>query len=321
MRATVFILLVCIAQAFAIGTYSQNTRLDLKMNDVTIRQVLSAIEDKSEFFFMYEASKVNVEKTVTVNFTNQTIQKILDELFQNSGVTYKINNRQIALSSGVSDSDSQQQRSVSGKVTDSTGAPLPGVTVLVKGTTNGIITDLNGKYTIQKLTDNDVLVFSFVGFKAYEEKVAGKSTINITMQEEAIGLDEVIAVGYGVQKKKLNTGSTIQVKGDELSKMNTTSPLQALQGKTPGVNISSTSGQPGADMKVTIRGLGTIGNSQPLYIIDGVEGDIKTLNASDIESIDVLKDAASAAIYGSQAANGVVLITTKQGERQRASFF
>jgi TonB-linked SusC/RagA family outer membrane protein len=313
MRATVFILFVCIAQAFAIGTYSQNTRLDLKMNDVTIRQVLSAIEDKSEFFFMYEASKVNVEKTVTVNFTNQTIQKILDELFQNSGVTYKINNRQIALSSGVSDSDSQQQKSITGRVTDASGEALPGVTVLVKGTTNGIITDLNGKYTIQKLTDNDVLVFSFVGFRAYEEKVAGKSTINVTLQEESIGLDEVIAVGYGVQKKKLNTGSTIQVKGDELSKMNTTSPLQALQGKTPGVNISSTSGQPGADMKVTIRGLGTIGNSQPLYIIDGVEGDIKTLNASDIESIDVLKDAASAAIYGSQAANGVVLITTKQG--------
>ena len=131
-------------------------------------------------------------------------------------------------------------------------------------------------------------------------------------------LDEVVVVGYGVQKKKLVTGATVQVKGDEIAKMNTTNPLQAMQGQTPGVSIASTSGQPGADMKVSIRGLGTVGNSAPLYLIDGVGGDISTLNPADIESIDVLKDAASAAIYGSAGANGVVLITTKQGREGKA---
>ena len=131
-------------------------------------------------------------------------------------------------------------------------------------------------------------------------------------------LDEVVVVGYGTQKKKLVTGATAQIKGDDIAKMNTTSPLQAMQGQLPGVNIASTSGQPGSDMKVTIRGLGTNGNASPLYLIDGIGGDISTLNPADIESIDVLKDAASAAIYGAQAANGVVLITTKQGKEGRA---
>ncbi|WP_045030118.1 SusC/RagA family TonB-linked outer membrane protein [Draconibacterium sediminis] len=209
-----------------------------------------------------------------------------------------------------------QNIAISGKVkSQRDGEFLPGVSIVVKGTSRGTITDVDGKYTLQDVPGDGVLVFSFVGMKKTEIGVAGRSTIDVTMEEEAIGLEEIVAVGYGVQKKKLVTGATVQVKGEELAKMNTTNPLQALQGKTPGVNISSTSGQPGAGMKVTIRGLGTIGSSQPLYIVDGVEGDITTLNAADIESIDVLKDAASAAIYGSQAANGVILITTKQGKK------
>ena len=142
--------------------------------------------------------------------------------------------------------------------------------------------------------------------------------MNVALVENAEVLDEVVVVGYGVQKKKLVTGATAQIKGEEIAKLNTTSPLQAMQGQLPGVNISSTSGQPGESMKVTIRGLGTIGNASPLYLIDGVGGDISTLNPADIESIDVLKDAASAAIYGAQAANGVVLITTKQGKEGKA---
>lgn len=142
--------------------------------------------------------------------------------------------------------------------------------------------------------------------------------LNITLQEDKHSLDEVVVVGYGVQKKKLVTGATAQVKGDDIAKLNTTNPLQAMQGQTPGVSISSTSGQPGSDMKVQIRGLGTVGDASPLYLIDGIGGDISTLNPADIESIDVLKDAASAAIYGAQAANGVVLITTKSGKAGRA---
>ncbi len=208
----------------------------------------------------------------------------------------------------------QESRLVSGTVISASDqSPIPGVNVLVKGSTRGTITDFNGKYNIE-VSDAETLVFSFIGYVAQEVTVSGKSVINISMNDEVSDLDEVLVVGYGVQKKKLNTGATVQVKGDNIQKQNTTSPLQALQGQTSGVTISSTSGQPGADMKVTIRGLGTVGNSGPLYIIDGIEGDISSINSSDIESIDILKDAASAAIYGSQAANGVVLVTTKQGK-------
>ena len=195
--------------------------------------------------------------------------------------------------------------------------PLIGVSVLIKGTTNGTITNLDGEYSIQ-VNNGDALVFSYVGYLPKEIVYNGQSSLNVELKEDTKSLDEVVVVGYGVQKKKLVTGATVQVKGDNIAKMNTSSPLQALQGQTPGVNIASTSGQPGSDMKVTIRGLGTVGNSQPLYLIDGIGGDISTLNPADIESIDILKDAASSAIYGAQAANGVVLITTKQGKAGKA---
>jgi TonB-dependent starch-binding outer membrane protein SusC len=203
---------------------------------------------------------------------------------------------------------------ISGKVlSDKDGEPLVGVSIIVKSTKQGTVTDLNGAFSLQVKT-GETLKISYIGYLSTEVKVT-TDKITVRLNEDSKSLDEVVVVGYGVQKKKLNTGATLQVKGDEVAKMNTTSPLQALQGKTPGVNISSTSGQPGADMKVTIRGLGTVGKSGPLYIIDGIEGDISILNSADIQSIDVLKDAASAAIYGAQAANGVILVTTKQGTK------
>ncbi|SBV98018.1 conserved exported hypothetical protein [uncultured Dysgonomonas sp.] len=207
----------------------------------------------------------------------------------------------------------QSVRGISGTVT-SDGEPLIGASVVEKGTTNGTLTDVDGKFTLS-VKENATLEVSYIGFTSKTFAVGQQTVFNVELKEEANVLNEVVAIGYGVQKKKLNTGATLQVKGDEVAKLNTTNPLQALQGQAPGVQISSTSGQPGADMKVTIRGLGTIANSGPLYIIDGIEGDISVLNAADIQSIDVLKDAASAAIYGAQAANGVILVTTKQGSK------
>lgn len=213
---------------------------------------------------------------------------------------------------------SQENLTVSGVVTSAADQlPLIGVSVQVKGTSNGSITDLDGNYSVSVASDQ-TLVFSYIGFKTQEIQITNQKTLNVVMEEDSETLDEVVVVGYGVQKKKLVTGATVQVKGETLAKMNTNSPLQAMQGQTPGVNISSTSGQPGEGMKVSIRGLGTVGNASPLYLIDGVGGDISTLNPADIESIDVLKDAASAAIYGAQAANGVVLITTKSGKAGKA---
>ena len=197
-------------------------------------------------------------------------------------------------------------------ISGSDNEPLIGASVMVQGTKTGAVTDLDGNFTIEA-KNGQTLEVSYLGFITQKIKVTG-STISVTLNEDKQSLDEVVVVGYGVQKKKLVTGATVQLKGDDIAKLNTTNPLSAMQGQTPGVNIVSTSGQPGAAMSVTIRGLGTVGNSQPLYLIDGVGGDITTLNPADIESIDVLKDAASAAIYGAQAANGVVLVTTKSGK-------
>jgi len=210
-----------------------------------------------------------------------------------------------------------QQNRITGTVTDKKdGLGMPGVNVLVKGTTSGTITDMNGNFSLNFSGKDAVLVVSCVGYKSVELRVKGdQKSVNVVIEENSELLDEVVVVGYGVQKKKLVTGATVQVSGNDLQKLSTTSALTALQSQTPGVNITQSSGQPGDGFKVTVRGLGTIGSSSPLYVIDGVAGgSIDNLNPSDIESIDVLKDAASAAIYGARAANGVILVTTKQGK-------
>lgn len=207
-----------------------------------------------------------------------------------------------------------QKQPVTGKITDETGTPIPGVNILLKGTTIGTTTDVNGSYSLEA-TPNDVLVISFIGYTTEEVTIGTKTQIDVALVEDILALQEIVVVGYGVQKKALNTGANLQVKGDDLQKLSNTNALQALQGQAPGVQITSTSGQPGEPMKVIIRGLGTNNNAAPLYVVDGVlTGDITYLNNVDIQSIDILKDAASAAIYGSQAANGVVLITTKSGK-------
>lgn len=207
----------------------------------------------------------------------------------------------------------QSRHEVSG-VVSSGGEPLIGASIAEQGTTNGTIADIDGKFSLRVSDSNASLSISYLGYKTITVSVNGRSSLIIELEEDINVLDEVVAIGYGVQKKKLNTGATVQMKGEDIAKLNTVNPLQAMQGQTPGVSIASTSGQPGSNMKVSIRGLGTVGNSGPLYLIDGVGGDISTLNPADIESIDVLKDAASAAIYGAQAANGVILITTKKGK-------
>lgn len=211
-----------------------------------------------------------------------------------------------------------QSKTITGVITSGTdGFPLIGVSVQVQENSTGSITDLDGRYSVQA-SEGQTLVFSYIGFKSQTIKIGTSSIINVVLIEDNEMLDEVVVVGYGVQKKKLVTGATVQVKGDKIAELNTTNPLQAMQGQTPGVNITSISGQPGESLKVSIRGLGTIGNAEPLYLIDGVRGDISNLNPADIESIDILKDAASAAIYGAQAANGVVLVTTKNGKEGKA---
>lgn len=206
------------------------------------------------------------------------------------------------------------QSIIKGTVNDENGEPVIGATVKVKETQKGTITDFDGNYSIEAAS-NATLVFSYVGYVTQEVKVGGKSTLNITMKEDNTTLNDVVVIGYGTMKKKLVTGATVQVKGEDIAKLNTTNALEAMQSSTPGVQITQSSSQPGKGYKVYIRGMGTIGDSQPLYVIDGVAGgNLDGINPNDIESIDVLKDAASAAIYGSRAANGVILVTTKQGK-------
>lgn len=207
-----------------------------------------------------------------------------------------------------------QSVSVKGVVKDTKNEPIIGASIVQKGTTNGTITDIDGNFVLQT-NAQATLVISFVGYKTEEIAVNGRTNLTVTLKEDTEMLDEVVVVGYGVQKKKLVTGATVQMKGEDIEKLNTVSALGALQSQSPGVNIVQSSGMPGEGFKVNVRGMGTIGNAEPLYVIDGVAGgDINLLNPSDIESIDVLKDAASAAIYGARAANGVILVTTKQGK-------
>jgi len=207
-----------------------------------------------------------------------------------------------------------QVKTITGKIISATDrSTLPGVNVVVKGSTVGTVTDLTGYYNLPA-TSKDVLIISYIGYVTQEIPVGDKTVIDVVLEEEISDLDEVVVIGYGTQQKKLVTGATVQVKGDQLEQRNSTSAIQALQGQTPGVNITTVSGQPGEQLKVTVRGIGTVGEQKPLYIVDGVPtGDIEYLNPADIETIDVLKDAASAAIYGNRGANGVVLITTRKG--------
>ena len=207
----------------------------------------------------------------------------------------------------------QATKKITGTVVDASG-PVIGASVVEKGTTNGTVTDFDGNFTLN-VNPNATIVISFIGFETQEIKVANKDNFQITMKDDNAVLDEVVVVGYGVQKKKLVTGATVQVKGEEIAKLNTTNALEAMQSSTPGVQITQSSSQPGKGYKVYIRGIGTTGNASPLYVIDGVAGgSLDDINPNDIESIDVLKDAASAAIYGARAANGVILVTTKQGK-------
>ncbi len=207
-----------------------------------------------------------------------------------------------------------QERTVSGTITDANGNTLPGVNVVLKGTQTGVISDVNGKYTIKVTGDKPVLTFSFIGYTPQDIEVGQQNTVDAALKEEVKQMDEVVVMGYGVQKKKLVTGATVEIKNEDMVKNDPVRVESALQGLTPGMTVIKQSGQPGADYNITIRGIGSVNGSAPLVLIDGVPGKLNDLNPSDVASIDVLKDAASAAIYGSRAGDGVILVTTKKGQ-------
>ena len=318
MRLTFYLLLLTIFQGIAANSYSQNTKLSFKLNDVKVKDVLNVIEEKSEFYFLFNSKLVDVDRKVDINVSNQQVDKILSNLFAGTNVGYTVLDRQIIIQpiNSVSEVGSIQQKMISGVVKDETGDPIPGVSVIVKGTTRGALTSIDGKFQIEVTGSDKVLQFSFVGMKTQEVAITDQRTVNITLVQETIGIEEVVAVGYGVQKKVTSTGSVVSSKGEALEKSATANLTNNLVGRMPGLTAVTRSGEPGADgATLRIRGSNTLGDNSPLVVVDGVANrSMERLNPSDIESVTVLKDA-SAAIYGSAAANGVILITTKRGSQ------
>ncbi len=320
MKLTAILFLVFTLNVTA-TVYSQNKKLSLDMKETSIKEVLRQIEAQSEYRFIYENEKVNLDTKVSIRVTDEVVDKILKQLFEKDGINYSITmNNLILINPSASQLKSipnetligQQQKSVSGKVTDSPGGTLPGVSVVVKGTTTGTITDSNGNYSIPSVPENAILQFSFVGMKMQEIIVDGKTTINVQLVEDAIGLEEVIAVGYGTQKKGNLTGSISSVKSEKLTVAPVASTANALAGRLPGLISQQSSGKPGSDAaSLSIRGFG-----EALWIVDGVESNFNNIDPNQIESISVLKDG-SASIYGSRAGNGVILVTTKRGKDQK----
>lgn len=339
MKLTVIMSLLVITQAFALKSYSQKTLLNLKMTNVSIKEVLREIEDKSDFYFLYNNDLIDVNRSVSIEAKDEKIQDVLDQLFADKAVSYLVKDRQIVLSpiAAVTGNNQQKLKTVTGKVSDNTGGSLPGVSVVLKGTTNGTITDMDGKFTLSNIPENGTLQFSFVGMKLQEVPVEGKASFSITMEDETIGIEEVVAVGYGVQKKSDVTGSLVRVGAEEIKSRPVTNAVQAMQGRAAGVDITSNE-RPGTVGDITIRGVRSLtASNSPLYVVDGIPlvtgtvdaggntsnkvtlGGIDNMNPNDIESIDILKDASATAIYGSRGANGVVLITTKKGKSGKFS--
>jgi len=326
MKLTAFLIIVFTMQVTA-TVYSQSKKLSLNMQGNSIKEVLQQIEAQSEYRFIYENEKVNLDTKVNIRVTDEVVETILKRLFEADGVSYSITENNLILinpsdiqirSIGKESSNAQQKKTVSGKISDASGSPLPGVTIVVKGTSNGTIADANGNYSVPNVPENAILQFSFVGMKMQEIGVGNKVSINVTLEEETIGIEEVVAVGYGTQRKESVTGSVASMGGDVLREMPSANFSQALQGRLPGVEFSQTSTRPGATMQIRIRGTRSLtASNDPLVVLDGIPftGSISEINNNDIKSMDILKDASATAIYGSRGANGVIIITTNKGQK------
>src|SRR5665648_17047 len=317
MRLTILLLFGCMFTVSA-NSYAQKTKLDINMANSSIRDLFGYIEENSEFIFLYRNEDFNLSKKVEINLKDASINQILDEALKGENVSYDVYERQIVIRKASDAPNSQQQKKLSGTVKDSNGIPVPGVTVLIKGTTIGALTDTDGQFNLSVTGDAKTLVFSFVGMKTIEVGINETTQFNIVMEEETVGLDEVVAVGYGKSSRKNLSSAVTSVKADELNRGAISDIGQLLQGKVPGLNISA-SGDPTRSATIIMRGASTLNSSQsPFYVIDGVPGtDISLVAPDDIVSVDVLKDAAATSIYGNRAANGVIMITTKKGSKDK----
>ncbi|MCY3997729.1 MAG: TonB-dependent receptor [Flavobacteriaceae bacterium] len=332
MKLTWVFILSFVVNLNAITTYSQKTRINLNHDVTTIEAILNEIEKNTEFSFVYKLDDVNLQRKVSVDLKNKRLNSVLEYLFDQTDTEFLIFDKQVILRREnidevpfieMEDVKSELiQFSVRGTVSDETGQPLPGAAVVEKGTTNGTQSDLEGNFIINLQNEDAVLTISYIGLKTVEIEVNGQTQFNVVLQEDTAGLDEVVLIGYGTARRSDVTGALERVDADALTAFPVANVEQGLKGRAAGVNVVQTSGQPGAPVSVQIRGGNSItGDNSPLYVLDGfpISGGIDFLNPSDVQSIDILKDASATAIYGARGANGVIIITTKSGQAGKSS--
>jgi TonB-linked SusC/RagA family outer membrane protein len=289
--------------------------IQLKLNNVTVKKAMTELKQKSGYSFVYETSDLDTNKKVNVDAENA--KDAIAQILQGQNVTYEIQGKNVVVqrkNANNTKANQGKRRTVKGTVKDNNGEPVIGATIMESGTKNGTVTDADGNFVIEIASDSKLDITS-IGYKSQTVKPSATGTTSVSLSEDSNLLDDVVVVGYGTQRKKLITGSTVHVTADDIAAVNAVDAFGALQSQASGMNIVMNSGQPGEGYKVTIRGMGTAGSNTPLYVVDGVPGaNIDDLSPNDIESIDVLKDAASSAIYGARASNGVILVTTKKGK-------
>lgn len=319
MKIFLLLTFLTIGTCFASETYSQQTSFSITTENKTVKEVINEIENNSEFIFFYLDKAIDLNRKVSVKATNQQINTILDQIFSGTENIYSISDRQIIISRKETpvntETNQKDTRVISGVVKDDMG-PVTGANIIVKGTTNGTITDFDGKFTLENVPANAILQISYIGYLPQEIEVGSQSSFNITLKEDSQALDEVVVVGYGTVRKADLAGSVSVLDSKAFKDQPITQVSDALQGRVSGVQVQS-SGVPGGTVKIRVRGSGSINRSNdPLYVIDGIvrESGLTGLNPEDIQSMQILKDASSTAIYGSRGANGVVLITTKTGK-------
>ncbi|WP_195375530.1 MULTISPECIES: TonB-dependent receptor [Parabacteroides] len=301
------------------STYAAEHMLSLNLKNATIREAIESIKSQSEFSFSLDVKDLNLDEKVSVSMDNKSINEVLAVLFNGRNVRYEINDRHIVITrvgqTGPVAGVQQQTKKVTGTILDPNNEPIIGANVVVRGTTIGTVTDVDGKFELDVPTGATLQV-SYIGYIEQDIAVGNKSILSVIMKEDSQALDEVVVVGFGTQKKLNLTGAVAAVSGEEMTKRPVVNPSTMLQGQIPGVRVTQGLGQPGSEsVSIRVRGQGTFSSagSDPLILINGVPGDLNSLDPSVIESVSVLKDAASASIYGARAANGVILVTTKQG--------
>lgn len=314
MRISTFLLMVCVFCSYAGNAHSQNAKVSIRMNNVKLDKILNEIENQTDYLFIYN-NQVDINKITSVKVKNEAVAQVLDRILSGTGINYELEGTHIILTTeAIKDLHAQQQaKTVTGTVTDVNGEPIIGANIRIKGTTTGTITDIDGNFSIEA-EPQSVIEVSYIGYLTQETVINNQKSIRFLLKEDTKTLDEVVVIGYGVQKKADLTGSVANINTEKLNTQSNANIGQALQGKIAGVDIVSQGGAPGSGTRIMVRGIGTLNNASPLYIVDGMYmNSIDHINPNDIASIDVLKDASSAAIYGSRAANGVIIVTTKEG--------